>query len=132
VNITGAVSNIAVTCFSLVYADSKSFIQELKNGDVLDVGSLGSSISVRPKTNLSIVGSVVDSFRTENKPPYALHADIEGNYKPWAYKLGATTLRATPFTGASGNGDAGASQEITFIMEDSSIFRAPRVGGTKL
>jgi hypothetical protein len=106
----------------------------LKNGDVLDVGSLGSPISVRADTTPGIVGSVIfslngkDGFHTDSKPPYALKGNIDGNVRSQSYNLGANTLKATPFTKAGGKGDAGSSLEITFTIEDSGRLRVSRVG----
>jgi hypothetical protein len=67
----------------------------------------------------------------ENVPPYALKGDVDGNYKSWSYDLGENVLRATPFTSSGGDGDAGASLEITFTIEGSSRLRAPRMHCTR-
>jgi hypothetical protein len=113
-----------VSSFTLINADSDQPIQLLNNGATLSLGALPTrNLNVRANTSPATVGSVVfvlsgaqSRNQTESGAPYALFGDKGGNYNPWTPALGSYTLKATPFSKASGNGTAGTPLTINFTV----------------
>ncbi len=91
------------------------------------------------------VGSVVfvldgKTYRTESASPYALAGDSGGRYNKWTPAIGSHTLKAIPYSGASGSGSVGTPMEISFTVSDkaassstdSTTEPVPSMGVTKL
>jgi hypothetical protein len=81
------------------------------------------NLNVRAESSPSTVGSVrfgLDAnanYRTETNPPYALAGDDAGNYRPWTPAVGAHTIKASPYAGASGSGTEGISLSVGFTVK---------------
>ena len=95
----------------------------LQNGDTLNLSTLPTRhLSVRANTSPSPVGSVrfaldVNSiYRTENRAPYSLAGDRDGNYAAWTPSVGSHTLAATPYTGTNATGTVGTPLTVTFTV----------------
>ena len=102
-----------VTGFTLVDAHTNMDIGPLNDGDVIDVSTIASGqFNIRANTTPSNVGSVRfgvnnnANFRTENKAPYAVGGDNNGNYNALNWSAGMYTITATPYTKARAKGDA--------------------------
>jgi CSLREA domain-containing protein len=115
-------ANTFVTGFMLVDADTNTDLFSIRNGELLNLGLLPDSLSIRAITS-GTVGSVVfsldanASFQTENNAPYALGGDAPaGDYTPVQLEPGAHTVRATPFAAANGAGAGGGSLEVQFFV----------------
>ena len=121
--VTGGMTPQAVVSFTLIDADLDVDIGPLQNGDTLNLSSLPTRhLNVRANTSPSPVGSVrfaldVNSiYRTENRAPYSLAGDRDGNYAAWTPSVGSHTLAATPYTGANATGRVGTPLTMTFTV----------------
>ncbi len=111
----------AVTGFVLVDADGDEDIRPLADGDMITE----ETITIRVETEPPIVGSVVfglneePRFKVENEDAYALKGDDNGDYHAWLAEPGTYRLRATPYTEADGQGEAGRPLTIRFTVAES-------------
>jgi hypothetical protein len=121
----------AVASFTLVNAETGEDIQELKEGDVLNLATLPSQkLNIRANTLPDTAGSVVFDLsgqqvhhQTENLFPYAL---LGGNpYNAWVPQAGDYTLTATPYSAPKGGGAKGKGQTIGFTIINSTPCIAP-------
>jgi hypothetical protein len=117
---------------TLVNADTDFDIQDLGDGEVLDLSTLPTTnLNVRANTGSEPVASVVfgyngnQSFRIENQAPFALAGDLNGDYYAWTPSLGEHTLIATPYSAAQGGGTAGQGLTISFTVVEESDTVAP-------
>lgn len=117
-----------VTSFTLVNSSNEQDIQALTEGSIIGLASLPSTkLNIRANTSPATVGSVKFELSgaqtqtyTDNGAPYALHGDDgKGNYYYGSWNPPATgtyTLKATPYSGSKGTGDAGTPLTITFTI----------------
>ena len=131
----GQAAATEVTSFTLIDSASDSDLQLLQDGDVVDLGVVGSSLNIRANTTGQI-GSVrfgLDGnpdYSIENVAPYALAGDVSGNYNSWTPSLGDHTLTATPYSGADATGTAGTVLTVGFRVVDEEVSFPPPTGGT--
>lgn len=111
-----------VTGFVLINATTGQPIRNLVSGDVISIATV-KSLNIQANTNPVKVGSVVFNLsgtlvrkQTETAPPYALFGDINGNYNVWKPAAGSYTLKATPYSMASGGGTAGTPLIVNFSV----------------
>lgn len=130
-----------VTRFTLVNAATGEDIQELKEGDVLDLSTLPSEkLNVRATTVPGSVGSVRFTLgghqvrqQTENLLPYALFGDSADRYRPWTPEVGNYTLTAAPYNMSRNRGIKGVEHSVNFTVTASLpsvnvITKANRIG----
>lgn len=120
----------AVTSFTLINADTDQPIATFDpvNNDVtLNLATLPTrNLNIRANTSPATVGSVhfgldgKSNYRTDNRAPYALGGDNNGNYSTWRPSLGKHTLTARPYTRSDARGTAGTALTITFTVTDKS------------
>ncbi|RAJ90878.1 putative secreted protein (Por secretion system target) [Larkinella arboricola] len=130
------VDHLKTVSFTLIDAVNQQPIQQITDGQVLDLASLPSPMfNIRATTNPDTVASVVlqlDGSQTrtqvENNAPYALFKDDgTGNYRTWKPALGSYTLTATPYPGRDGTGPAGIPLTISFQFVNSKSSPAARL-----
>lgn len=113
-----------ITRFILVDADTGTDINELFNGDALQLSILPGNVNIRVETGSATVGSVVfdhdgtAGFNIENVPPYALAGDNAGIYNNLTLATGSHTVQATPYVLSNGNGSQGISRLIRFFVTE--------------
>ncbi|NEU07918.1 T9SS type A sorting domain-containing protein [Flavihumibacter sp. R14] len=119
-----------VVSFTLINANNEQAIQTITSNTVLNLATLPSrNLNIRANTSPNIVGRVVFVLSgrqarniTETGAPYSLFGDLNGNYNSWTPATGAYTLKATPYSSASG-GTAGTSLTINFsVVDQASAF----------
>ncbi|MGJ3240040.1 MAG: ExeM/NucH family extracellular endonuclease [Anaerolineae bacterium] len=120
---TSAPTAIEVTGFLLVNAETDTIIGPLVDGDVIDIGTIGTR-------ELNIIGiaegagSMIFSgsfSRIENAEPFTVGGDIDGvDYRSLHFENGAYSLTATGYTRTVGNGIASAPVTINFTVIDST------------
>ncbi len=110
----------AIIRFVLVDADGDEDLRPLADGDTITE----ETITIRVETEPPRVGSVVfglddePRFKVENEDAYALKGDDNGDYHAWLAEPGTYRLRATPYTEADGQGEAGTPLTITFTVAE--------------
>lgn len=124
-----------VTHLSLVNADTDQPIagfELLADGATLNLAALPTrNVNIEAHTSSNEVRSVRfalddnSDYRTESTRPYALEGDARGDYYPWTPSPGSHTLTATPFSGASGSGTAGAPLSVRFNVVDQPTAGSP-------
>jgi hypothetical protein len=98
----------------------------IASGATINLGKVGSALSIRANTIPALVGSVAFALdatytHTENTAPYFLCSDNgAGVITSCASVLtvGSHTLTATPYSAASLTGDAGAPITVAFTIVD--------------
>ncbi|SOD80271.1 choice-of-anchor Q domain-containing protein [Spirosoma fluviale] len=113
----------------LINADTDQPIQELTNGQQLDLSLLPTkNLAIQAVTDPTVVGSVVFALsgqqshqQVETIAPYALFGDNQGDYSGWTPPLGNYTLTATPFSGAGGTGSIGTALSVSFTVIESTM-----------
>ena len=113
-----------IASFTLINADTDADIQIINNGSTINLDALPTkNLNIRINTSPTSVGSVAMNLSgkqvkntIETGAPYALFGDVGGNYHPWIPTAGSYTLKATPYSSASGGGTAGTSKTITFTF----------------
>jgi N-acetylneuraminic acid mutarotase len=113
-----------VISLTLINAVTDNDIQQLNDGDVINLGQVSTNqFNIRATTNPAQVGSVgfvlsgpVSKTQTENVAPYALFGDNNGNYNTQVLPAGEYTLSATAFTGSQQQGTAYPALNISFTL----------------
>jgi hypothetical protein len=116
-----APSDQAVTGFTLVNAETNQDIGPLTDGAVIGLNAFDNKrFNIRANTDPETVGSVLftlnDKTRRDNKFPYAVFGDKDGNYRGWKPREGGYTLVAQPFTQRGGKGAPGQGLSISFTI----------------
>ena len=116
-----------VVSYTLIDADKNQPIaayDPIPEGSTINLQELPTlNLNIRANIAPNEVGSVTfsyngrQSFRTENKVPYALHSDTEGNYKAWKPDLGNHSVTATPYSETYGRGEAGTPLTLNFTVD---------------
>lgn len=109
-----------ITRLMLIDARRDRVIGELTSGMVIDPGRLGTSqFSVQARTEggaesvrFGFAGRT--NYRTESHEPFTLGGDAGADYLPVNMNTGWHSVAATPFTGDSATGRAGATLAIRF------------------
>ncbi len=111
-----------VLSFKLVDTENDVDIRPLVDGDIIDIGELGDTVSV-----VAIANDVTESVRffvngrnhrTEQFVPYAIAGDIEGDYGHWKPKPDVYEIEAVPFSEDRAAGITGIAQTITITVVD--------------
>lgn len=121
--------------FTLINASTEREIQTISSNATLNLATLPSqSLNIRANTSPAIVGSVKFALsgtqtrnQTETGAPYALFGDVNGNYNAWTPAVGSYTLKATPYSAASGGGTAGTPLTINFTVVNQNQANQPPV-----
>ncbi|MEL6190778.1 MAG: choice-of-anchor D domain-containing protein, partial [Bacteroidota bacterium] len=120
--------------FVLVNSDTNEDIMVLEDEAEIDLTIVGRALNIRAEV---LCGDKTESMRlvltgaqsrtrTENKAPYALAGDSNGNYSNQNFVPGDYMLRATPYTEKNAQGDAGTQLSITFTVQNGG--RATQTG----
>ncbi len=125
--VCAGVSGPQIVSFTLVNANTDQDIGTLRDGDEINIQSIGTNqINIRANTSPEQVGSVKfaldgnSSFRVENGAPYTLAGDVPPDYLPWTPSIGSHTVRATPYSGKDATGTAGTFKEIALSVISGS------------
>jgi uncharacterized repeat protein (TIGR03803 family) len=130
------VDGFSVRGFTLINVDTDEPIRELREGDMIDYGQIGTrNINIRANTFPQKVGSVeflLNGQRraVENLPPYAIggdHYPDTTNYKAFPLAAGEYQLEAIPYSAQQRRGMAGWSRQISFMVLEGN--RTARMGG---
>ncbi|SNC77537.1 Por secretion system C-terminal sorting domain-containing protein [Hymenobacter gelipurpurascens] len=119
----------SVVSFTLMNADTDQPIRELAPGEQLNLSMLPTrNLNIRANTSPVTVGSVkfvlsgaASRTQVETAAPYALFADVSGNYNPWTPAVGSYTLVGTPFTMGNASGTAGTPLSLSFTVTDMAV-----------
>jgi hypothetical protein len=116
-----------VTDFILVNAATEKDVLVIKDGQVINLGTLGlNKVNIRVKTTttgsvkIQLSGQQSKTF-IDSKAPYALHGDdgqgnfYYGNWNPPA--AGTYSLIATPYQSDNAGGSSGTPKAITFTIK---------------
>ncbi len=120
-------TNSSITSFTLVNSATEKDVMTITNGATISLSKLGLTklnIKANAATSLGSVKFELSGTQsktyTDSKIPFALHGDdgagnyYYGNWNPPA--LGTYTLKATPYSGGSASGTAGASYSVSFTF----------------
>lgn len=128
-------SGQSVVNFTLINADNDQPIaghHPIANGATLNLSALPTRrLNIRANTSPSTVGSVrfgydADAdYRVESGAPYALASNAGADYHAWTPTTGSHTVKATPFTGPSATGGAGAAKTLTFTVVEGTREEGP-------
>ena len=108
--------------FVLVDSRTDEDIMRIRNGAMIDFLEVGRDLNVRAdllcgdnteSVKFELTGAQTRT-RTENKAPYALAGDSDGDYNDQEFLPGMYTLSATGYTGNNATGVVGATRTINF------------------
>lgn len=122
--------------FQWINAETGQFMQELRDGDVVDLSNLPTRLlNIQVNTGLGTDGLMRLELtgqqartQTESKAPYTLVGNTGGNYRSWTPVPGTYQLTATPF---SGYGSEGTHTKLSFTVVDPAPA-ARLAGDTRL
>lgn len=127
------VPGLNVSTLTLVNATSDNDIQPITNGMQINLATTGTALNIRANTLPTTAGRVVFALSgtstynaSESAAPFALYGDASGNYNVWTPVPGTYTLKATPYTTASG-GVAGEPMTVTFTVVNQASAGARSV-----
>ncbi len=116
---TGEESN-----FVLVNADNNTDIRNLVDGDIINLSTLPTDLSIIyvptqsvPNVAFNLSGATTKS-QTEGIAPYALNGDAGGNYNAFAFNIGQHTLTATTNAGV---------ETINFTVVNDATVNVPPI-----
>ncbi|MEM8901697.1 MAG: choice-of-anchor Q domain-containing protein, partial [Bacteroidota bacterium] len=114
-----------VTRFMLINADTDLPIREINSGDMLNYATLGPvNIEAQTQGDVSSVKFEMEGpirlRRTENRPPWSLFGDNNGDYRASTLFPGIYTLKATPYQLPAAVGESGTTKEIEFEVFGSN------------
>ena len=115
---------LAVTKLNLIDASSDTVVKQLTNGTVINKSTLP-SFSVQAVTS-GTIGSVIFELngavvQTENQPVYSVSGNSGNDYNDWPISAGSYTLKATPYSGSNGSGEAGQAVTVNFSVVLNSL-----------
>ncbi|NOK59348.1 MAG: hypothetical protein GFH27_549283n192 [Chloroflexi bacterium AL-W] len=131
---SGALDVPSVTSLILINADTDQALQELQDGEILDLSTLNAAnLSIRANTEPTTVGSVqfvLDDqlIKTENYVPYTIAGDANQgkDYLPWQFPAsGEHTLTAIPYSSVNGEGLPGQDLTIKLSSIQTTETRDP-------
>ncbi len=122
-------SELAVTGFVVVDADSDTELFELNEGASINASELPASVNVVARTGddvKSVLLSVNDGFleRLENVPPFALFGDQSGDFLPGTLPAGNHMITATPYSEVMKGGSQGVALTVSFSITGSAASKA--------
>ncbi|MEM8899208.1 MAG: hypothetical protein AAGC85_13930, partial [Bacteroidota bacterium] len=114
----------AIVRLVLVNSATNEDIMTIRNADVVDLSRVGRELNVRADLQC---GATVESVkweltgtqvrtRVENKAPYALAGDNNGNYSNQNFRPGSYTIEASPFNMNNAQGIMGAAALLNFTV----------------
>ncbi|MEL6193603.1 MAG: T9SS type A sorting domain-containing protein [Bacteroidota bacterium] len=117
---------------SIVDAASDELLGALSDGDTLFLSSQPKFLNFAVQTEPRIIGSVDISmlaldgqrgnvFKLENKYPYAVLGDRNGDYGTQKLAAGTYSISATPFNARAASGLRGETERISFIVVDDVV-----------
>jgi len=118
---------LQVTSFTLINALTDTELGLFEDGGVINL-FYTPNVNIRANLCVTPVGSVkfnlnVQTYKIENTAPYAMAGDNPiGDYNKWNVSVGAYTLTALPFTGASATGTQGTGKTIHFTVINQEIL----------
>ncbi len=120
-----------VVSFTLVNADTEADIQEIQNGDVINVAGLGTTnLSIRAEgaggvgsLKMDLTGALTHT-RTENIAPFALYGDTNGDYAGAAWPAGSYNITGQAYAERNGLG--------SLVGEELSVNFTLTTGGAKV
>ncbi len=119
------VDNPSITKAILVDGINDTDLLEITDGSVLEGDAVAGLLNknIRVETNSDEIGSVrlelsgpILKVSKENKAPYAVFYDFNGNYTENDIPVGEYTLKATPYSKIEGTGIAGEAKTISFSV----------------
>ena len=126
-----AVTRAGVRYFALVDTDSQRDVQEIDEGDVLNLSYLP-ELTIRAQTYPATSGSVGFVFNgrriTDNTAPYSLAGETDSVYNSLSPPLsadvfnGAYRLSATPYGQPDQAGDPGQALTVNFQVIQNTVF----------
>lgn len=90
----------------------------------VNLSEIPNNINIRAQVNKKVnsVDFFVDDTKitTEEKAPFSLAGDVNGDYNIWNPTSGTATIKAIPYSAANAKGQAGAaySVSLTFLDDD--------------
>lgn len=122
--------DVEVSTFVLVDSHTNQDVQIIKDGDVLNLASLGDlSFSIRGEADKSPIGSMkmeiegpIHSSIFERVAPYALFGDNKGNYSGRKLPEGKYTLKAKAYPNSFANSEGFGGDVATIQFEVISGF----------
>ncbi|MDF0716104.1 DUF5011 domain-containing protein, partial [Muricauda sp. 334s03] len=128
VNVVDVPQVLSVTSFNLIDAESDIIIQQLSDGDVLDLNSLPTNNFDIQAITTNDVGSVrlelsgtMVATRTESYAPYALFGDVSGNYHGATFTTGTYLITGVPYSAPGLGGDQGTTLSLSFSIVDNDL-----------
>lgn len=120
-----AASTPRLGSFWIVDADTDFTWGRLPFDDLIDLDHTPDPLNIRVDPD-GPVGSVVftldgEFVRAENKAPYAIGGDSNGDYGNFELPTGFHIIEATPYSGADGTGDAGQTSIVTIEVGRSDF-----------
>lgn len=131
-SLTAGEDPLRIFNFRLVEAPSGAFVQNIQQGDVLDLASLPEQVNILARVTFSNLsqGSVVLDLtgplaqRTvQNGAPYALFSDNMGQLPGRQLVPGNYTLTGQKYRGEGGNSFRGVERRLSFTVIDSRASR---------
>jgi len=114
----------AAITFSFINSSNNQVISSINNGSNL---TRESNVNVRAnapsgtKSVYFVLSGASNTTRTENKAPYALFGDNNGNYRNGSLPAGSYSLTATAYAGSSRTGTVLGTTKIDFTVNGGSI-----------
>lgn len=125
---TDSVVKVELVKAGVDYTTNDVVIQELKEGDVINLSELPAGLNLLATTDPAVIsdGSVRFDFDdyaiNENLAPYALAGDQSNEYKPTdLLTVGKHSLSVTPYDLKNGTGNAGTSLNLDFSVIDAPV-----------
>lgn len=126
-------TNLVVQSFTLIDAENNEPIEGFDPIPIdaqIDINTLPTDqLNIRANTDPNVVGSVVFELsgsqtvnRTDNQEPYAVFGDSNGDFNTWTpipQPGQGFVLKATPFSAAAGQGQAGEALTLSFAFVDN-------------
>ncbi len=114
----------AVVRLVLVNSATNEDIMTIRNADVVDLSRVGRELNIRAdlqcgatikSVKWELTGTQIRT-RVENKAPYALAGDNNGNYSNQNFRPGSYTIEASPFNMKNAQGVMGSSILLNFTV----------------
>ncbi len=119
-----------VTSLTLMNAHTDKAIQELKDGDVINLNEVGKLLDIRANINAEKINKVtfhlngpITHHQTEEISPYALFGDQRGDFNGMKFLPGAYSLAVTPYV----NGTKGDALTISFAVIRGAASKEARL-----
>ncbi|MDX2306037.1 MAG: S8 family serine peptidase [Microscillaceae bacterium] len=127
---------LEVSRINLIDADTDQIIQEINDGDIIQIPNLSQrKLTIQVTTNPALVGSInlalkgpITQTKAENLAPYSLFGDTNGpDYTGVVFPLGQYQFTGSPYAAKNLGGFKGTEKTVNFEIKEAQLITVAKL-----